>query len=721
MDFGFEYVNNLSQTEKSKLESTVGKALEHFQRREFNLALPLIIESINLTNKLGISIPNLYFIKAYSEMQLGRYLDALNSINQECTKFPNNYQAFTLKQNIEIELKKEHSKDYINSLVDNKQLLLQKHPREFIASIVIPVFNKVELTQQCIQSILKHTPEFNDIQLIFVDNASTDGTKEFLARLAQNYKNIQVITNSQNLGFAKACNQGITASYSNYIVLLNNDTIVTERWLSNLIKEAEISSDIGIVGSRLLYPNSTLIQHIGVKFVKIIDYHAYHYAKLRDQKYTPEAFISKDYHCVTFACVLIKKEVFEQIGLLDEEYINSFEDVDFCIRAREAGYRIRYCAESLLYHFESKSPRGHKYDKQNFQLLNKKWGKILEKYIDNENNILEVFEIWAREELVKNPNNILAMDQLLHLLTLLNIPSEKEIIKKELEKKIKQLNTTMPIISIIIPTHNRWEITFQCLKHIFQSMKTLNYEIIFVDNNSTDATISNLKKLESFSLVRTIYNKSERTYSEANNQGARIARGKYFVFLNNDVFLPENWSEVLIETFEKNPEIGIQGAKLLYPNGLVQHAGIAYRKLRNGLKLHYHIYLSKPGTAPCVSKSREVQAVTGAFLAIRRELFERIGGFDENYKFGHEDIDLCIAARKAGFKVWYNAEITATHLESMTKKIKGLDYFALKFNDPNSIDFQNYVYFHRKWGDFIDIDDYKYYQEDNEFNPFVNY
>ncbi|MFN3307154.1 MAG: hypothetical protein ACK42Z_08225 [Candidatus Kapaibacteriota bacterium] len=71
--------------------------------------------------------------------------------------------------------------------------------------------------------------------------------------------------------------------------------------------------------------------------------------------------------------------------------------------------------------------------------------------------------------------------------------------------------------------------------------------------------------------------------------------------------------------------------------------------------------------------------------------------------------------------MWYNAKITAIHLESMTKKLKGLDYFALKFSDPNSLDFRNYVYFHTKWGDFIEIDDFKYYQEDNEYNPFVNF
>lgn len=720
MDFGFDDVNNLSQSEKSKLESSVGKALEHFQRREFNLALPLIIESINLSNKFGISIPNLYLIKAYSEMQLGRYLDALNSINQECTKFPSNYQAFTLKQNIELELKKGFSNDYTESLVLNKQSYFQNHPGEFIASIIIPVFNKVELTKQCIKSIIENTPEFKELQLIIVDNASTDGTKEFLAQLSTSYKNIHVITNSQNLGFAKACNQGISASNSKYIVLLNNDTIVTQGWLSNLINEAESSKDIGIVGSKLLYPNSNLIQHIGVKFVKMDKFYPYHFAKLNNQKNIPEAHISMDYNCVTFACVLIKKEVFERIGLLDEDYINSYEDVDFCIRAREANFRIRFCANSVIYHFESQTPNRNKYDQMNLDLLNKKWSKILDKYSDNYKGFIELGEIWSREDLNKNPNNLISLHQLGTILHEMKRFEEFEIIKKEFEEKIALFKKTIPTISIIIPTHNNWDVTFQCIRKIFHTVHTFNYEIIIVDNNSVDSTVPMLKRLERIGLLKAIYNKIEKNYSESNNQGARIARGKYLVFLNNDVFLDNNWSEALLETFENNPKIGIQGAKLLYPNGLVQHAGIVFRRLKNGMKLHYHIYLCKPSNELCVSKSREVQAVTGAFLAIRRELFEAIGGFDETYQFGHEDIDLCIAVRRAGYKVWFNAKILAVHLESMTKKLKGLDYYALKFNDPNSIDLKNYLYFHKKWGDFIEVDDYRFYQEDNEYNPFID-
>ncbi len=578
----------------------------------------------------------------------------------------------------------------------------------------------MELTKQCIDSIVINTPEFNNIQLIIIDNASTDGTNSYLSELKHKWGNVQLVSNTENLGFAKACNQGIKASKAKYTILLNNDIIVTKGWLSNMLKEAESSPNIGIVGSRLLYPNSDIIQHIGVKFAKYGIVYPYHYSKLRSQRYVPESEISSDVDCVTFASVLIKEEVFERIGLLDEEYRNSYEDVDFCIRAKESGFRIRYCADSLLYHFESQRPHRNDYDRQNFELFNRKWEAVLEKYCDNEKGVLELYDIWAREEIQKNPNNIYMLFQLCNFSKQLDRWAEYGLFQQEFDEKISKYKNLGPILSIIIPTHNKWEVTNRCLQKIFETIRNLNFEIIIVDNNSTDVTLRNLEVMENSGLVRVIRNNPEKTYAESNNQGAKVARGKYLVFMNNDILPFENWSEKIIEIFENHPEVGIQGAKLVYPNGLIQHSGIVFRKLRNGQKHHYHIYLGKQGDDICVSKSREMQAVTGAFLAIRRELFELVQGFDEYYHFGHEDLDICLAVRKLGYKVWYNSEVCAIHLESATKKLKGLEKFALKLNDPNSIDYKNYIYFHRKWGDFVQIDDNKYYQEDKEFNPFTN-
>ncbi|MCX7909244.1 MAG: glycosyltransferase family 2 protein [Ignavibacteria bacterium] len=269
-----------------------------------------------------------------------------------------------------------------------------------------------------------------------------------------------------------------------------------------------------------------------------------------------------------------------------------------------------------------------------------------------------------------------------------------------------------------MPVHNNWNFTQKCLEELIKNTST-KIEIIVIDNNSFDATKEELPKVADKSNIRFIRNEIENTYAKSNNQGAKIAQGSYLIFINNDVFVWKDWDRKLLSVFNEQREIAIQGARLLYPQNLIQHCGIVFRQLDKGIKHHYHIYLGKPWNSLCVSKSREYQCVTGALLAIRREVFEQIGGFDENYVFGHEDLDLCISARKLGYKVWYNADCVAYHFESMTKKLKGLEKFELKLSDPNSIDFKNYVYFHSKWGDFIEVDDYKYYLEDGEINPFL--
>lgn len=572
-----------------------------------------------------------------------------------------------------------------------------------IATIIIPLFNLVDLTNQCFLSIQQNTKDFSLHEIIFVDNASTDETPGFLVKVSNQFSNVKVITNPQNIGFAKAVNQGIKNSRGKYLVLLNNDTIVTQNWLNSLIVEAEISPEIGIVGSRLLYPNSNLIQHIGVKFIKLEDgkYHAFHYGKLRDQRNVPEVLSSKDYNCVTFACALIKREVVEKIGFLDENFINSYEDVDYCIRARLAGYRIRYCASSVIYHFESKTTKRHQFDPENFALLQRKWGSILDRFVDA-NSLGEIYDVCLREELTFNPRNLYNFITLISVNKKLGNFQEVEELKKEFQISLLKFKTTKPLISIITPVHNNWNLTARFIQTLFFTLEFFDIEIIIIENGSTDSTKENLRLLEEQGLIKVIHNEKNETYSFANNQGAKIARGKFLLFLNNDVFLSPNWGTKLIETFDNDPNIGIQGALLLYPNNLVQHCGIFFSKRGEDVYIHFHRNLGQSIDFPSVQESREVPAVTGAFLAIRKELFEQIGGFDENYIFGHEDIDLCFACQAKGYKVWYNSGIVGYHLESITKKSINLEKFELKIGDPNSIDFRNYQYFHNKWKHIVE-------------------
>jgi GT2 family glycosyltransferase/cytochrome c-type biogenesis protein CcmH/NrfG len=236
----------------------------------------------------------------------------------------------------------------------------------FKASIIIPVFNKLDLTRQCLTTLASLTtmPEY---EVIVVDNASTDGTAEFLAELGGD---VQVIRNPENYGFAVACNQGASAARGEFLLFLNNDTIPTEGWLNALVDEVERYADVGVVGSKLLYEDGT-IQHAGVAFSRIV-FTPYHiYRKFPSD--SPMVNRRREFQCVTAACMLVRREVFAQVGQFDEGFKNGFEDVDLCLKIREQGWHIVYRPDSVVYHLESQTPGRKTHDTDNARRLLERW------------------------------------------------------------------------------------------------------------------------------------------------------------------------------------------------------------------------------------------------------------------------------------------------------------------------------------------------------------
>ncbi len=234
-------------------------------------------------------------------------------------------------------------------------------------SVIIPVWNRCELTRDCLTALAK-TTEGVSWELIVVDNNSTDGTQAFLSSLAGD---VQIIRNQENLGFAKACNQGAQAARGKYLVFLNNDTVPLDGWLRAMVAEVDGHPEVGIVGSKLLYGDGT-VQHAGVVFLRsqLSPYHIYSKASAD----LPAVNVRRECQVVTGACMLIRRKLFEEIGGFDEGFRNGFEDVDLCLKAREKGFRVVYQSRSVLYHLESQTPGRKLHEEENSKRLRERWG-----------------------------------------------------------------------------------------------------------------------------------------------------------------------------------------------------------------------------------------------------------------------------------------------------------------------------------------------------------
>ncbi|SFA51832.1 Glycosyltransferase, GT2 family [Anoxybacillus pushchinoensis] len=211
-------------------------------------------------------------------------------------------------------------------------------------SIIILTHNKLDYTKQCIESIRQYTRE-GTYEIIVVDNHSTDGTVEWL----QLQKDIRTIFNNENVGFPKGCNQGIQVATGENILLLNNDVIVTKNWLDHLLVCLHSADDIGAVGP--VTNSAAYYSTIPVNYTSVDEMHVFasQHNVLDPNKWEERLKL------IGF-CMLIKREAVDKVGLLDERFTpGNFEDDDYSVRLRKAGYRLMLCKDTFIHHYGSVS------------------------------------------------------------------------------------------------------------------------------------------------------------------------------------------------------------------------------------------------------------------------------------------------------------------------------------------------------------------------------
>ncbi len=257
-----------------------------------------------------------------------------------------------------------------------------------------------------------------------------------------------------------------------------------------------------------------------------------------------------------------------------------------------------------------------------------------------------------------------------------------------------------PLVSIIILNFNGLNHLKRLFKEFDDKINYPNYEIIIVDNNSFDDSITYLKTLNlPITIIEHEYNES---FSKSNNDAVKIANGDYLLFLNNDVEPTKGWLNEMMGVMLNNNNVGAVGSKLIFPfyqdnsdkSFTLQHSGIIFKERMynccsypiNNSNNNIDIFDSS------LNINRKVIAVTGAVMLVKKEIYQKLGGFDENYDYGLEDIDFCLNLYKNSYDTYYCGTSLLFHHESSTR-VKSKEYIAR--------DKKNYDLFLSKWREYL--------------------
>ncbi len=236
-------------------------------------------------------------------------------------------------------------------------------------SFVIPLYNCLPLTQAMLASLRATIPPGLAHEIILVDDGSTDGTREWLATLAD--PPFCVVLNEKNLGYAGANNHGAARARGEFIALLNNDLVLTPRWLEPMLDtHASLGAQAGLIGNVQLNARTGALDHTGI-FIN-------HKGKPEHDRTPISDCYSRgqnwrDVDLVTGACVLIRRELWQQLGGFDQRYHNGCEDVDLCLRAKAAGQANAVALHSVILHHISPSPSRKLHDEANSYRLTLRW------------------------------------------------------------------------------------------------------------------------------------------------------------------------------------------------------------------------------------------------------------------------------------------------------------------------------------------------------------
>jgi GT2 family glycosyltransferase len=475
-------------------------------------------------------------------------------------------------------------------------------------TIVTPVFNTpVQWLRECVESVLGQV--YEKWELILADDNSTHPeTLQALGELAKRDSRIVLTRDETRGGISAASNRGLALAEGEWVGFLDHDDVLEPDALFQNVKWLQNHRD-----AEMIYSDEDKLTEQGLD------------APILKPDWSPDYFLSCNYIC---HFTIIRRDLLRKIDGFRSEF-DGAQDYDLFLRIIEETNRIDHLPR-VLYHWR-RSP-GSTADN-----IRRKPGSL-----ETGRHALEAH--LERRQLTGH----VTVDWRTHAYW----------IKRELEEAKK--------ISIIIPVRDRVDLLARCIDSITSKTSYAPYEIIVVDNDSQSeearAYFSHFKH-------RLLHYSGPFNYSAMNNFAVGQTDSPWILFLNNDTeVIEEDWLKVMAEHIQR-PEIGAVGPRLLYPDGTVQHAGVVVGV--GGIA--EHAFRGFPGEAPGVCRqlqtTRNYSAVTGACLLTRREVFDEVGGFDEErLPVTFSDVDLCLKMRRSGYLIVYSPFARLYHHESGTRR-----------------------------------------------------
>lgn len=496
-------------------------------------------------------------------------------------------------------------KDY--KRVKSELLMLEFNP---LISLVMPVYNvNPQWLDRAIESVTAQL--YENWELCIVDDASS--SEETIAYLKNiRHPRIKIRYLEKNRNISAATNEAIRFANGEYLGFMDNDDELTVDALFESVKAINES------GADLVYSDEDFIDLDG----EYIDPHF-------KTDFSPDLLLSHNY--ITHF-VVVKKELLEDVGLLDSRY-DGAQDHELLLRLTEKARQVHHI-QKVLYH----------------------WRRI------------ETSTSYSSDA---KPGALISARR-----ALADTLKRRGIEAKVLDEKapfffrVKRKIIGTPLISIVIPFRDKPDLLDICVNSILDHSTWENYEIIAVSNNSRSSeTFSVIHKLEEkSSRFRSIEFNEEFNFSRIVNFGVSQSKGEYLLILNNDTeVISWDWMEAMLEHAQRE-EVGAVGAKLLYPNDTIQHAGIVIGLGGYAGHAHKLLPINFPGYFNLLHTVHNVSAVTGACFMISREKYDSVNGFDEvNFKVAYNDVDFCLRLREKGLLNVFTPYAELYHYESISR------------------------------------------------------